>query len=325
MFSLEKILLPVDFSDRSAAAARFARPLALRFHSNVTMLHALSQPGYEFNTEAFGAMLPERTELAEDELDSFGASELAGLHTRRLVVPGDPALAIIEHIRQEKTDLIVMPTHGYGPFRRFILGSTAAKVLHDADCPVLTGTHLDEMPKKDDVEFNNIVCAVDLGPSSLRELHWAAALATEFQARLFLVHAIPSLPEADGDYFLPVPGNPVPTAALDRMAELQKQAGTHAIPIVVGGEIIKSVARQAQELSADLLVIGRSTSESLLGRLRTQAYGLIRAAYKDRNREALDKLIASHAVALGVTLVTNNEADFVNYAGLVVENWVSSH
>jgi tRNA(fMet)-specific endonuclease VapC len=55
-----------------------------------------------------------------------------------------------------------------------------------------------------------------------------------------------------------------------------------------------------------------------------RAYGPIRAAYKDRNRDALDKLIASHAVALGVTLVTNNEADFVSYAGLRVENWVSN-
>lgn len=56
-----------------------------------------------------------------------------------------------------------------------------------------------------------------------------------------------------------------------------------------------------------------------------KAYGPIRAAYKDRNRDALDKLIASQAVALGVTLVTNNEADFVSYAGLRVENWVSNH
>ncbi|MSQ88925.1 MAG: type II toxin-antitoxin system VapC family toxin [Betaproteobacteria bacterium] len=56
-----------------------------------------------------------------------------------------------------------------------------------------------------------------------------------------------------------------------------------------------------------------------------RAYGPIRAAYKDRNRDALDKLIASHAIALAVALVTNNEADFVNYPGLVVENWVSSH
>jgi len=77
----------------------------------------------------------------------------------------------------------------------------------------------------------------------------------------------------------------------------------------------------------------RSALESLLEDIMVapfeakaaKAYGPIRAAYKDRNRDALDKLIASHAVALGVTLVTNNEADFVNYAGLPVENWVSNH
>ena len=56
-----------------------------------------------------------------------------------------------------------------------------------------------------------------------------------------------------------------------------------------------------------------------------KAYGPIRAAYKDRNRDALDKLIASHALALGVTLVTNNEADFVGYSGLKIDNWVNSH
>ena len=77
----------------------------------------------------------------------------------------------------------------------------------------------------------------------------------------------------------------------------------------------------------------RSALESLLDDIKVapfdaqaaKAYGPIRAAYKDRNRDALDKLIASHAVALGVTLVTNNEADFVNYAGLRVENWVINH
>ena len=77
----------------------------------------------------------------------------------------------------------------------------------------------------------------------------------------------------------------------------------------------------------------RSALESLLEDIvvapfeahAAKAYGPIRAAYKNRNRDALDKLIASHAVALGVTLVTNNEADFVNYAGLPVENWVSNH
>ena len=43
------------------------------------------------------------------------------------------------------------------------------------------------------------------------------------------------------------------------------------------------------------------------------AYGPLRAAHKDCNRNALDKLIASHVVALGVTPATNNEADFASY------------
>lgn len=53
------------------------------------------------------------------------------------------------------------------------------------------------------------------------------------------------------------------------------------------------------------------------------AYGAIRLATRDKKRDALDKLIAAHAVALDVALVTNNEADFAGYPGLKVENWVS--
>ncbi|PKO62526.1 MAG: VapC toxin family PIN domain ribonuclease [Betaproteobacteria bacterium HGW-Betaproteobacteria-18] len=56
-----------------------------------------------------------------------------------------------------------------------------------------------------------------------------------------------------------------------------------------------------------------------------RAYGPARFANRERSRDALDKLIAAHAMALGVTLVTNNEADFLTYPGLVVENWVNRH
>ena len=56
-----------------------------------------------------------------------------------------------------------------------------------------------------------------------------------------------------------------------------------------------------------------------------RAYGPLRAAHRERNKDALDKLIASHALSLGVTLVTNNEADFRSHVGLKVENWVDVH
>ena len=56
-----------------------------------------------------------------------------------------------------------------------------------------------------------------------------------------------------------------------------------------------------------------------------RANGPLRAAHRERNKDALDKLIAAHAQSLGVTLVTNNEADFLAFEGLSVENWVNNH
>ena len=53
------------------------------------------------------------------------------------------------------------------------------------------------------------------------------------------------------------------------------------------------------------------------------ADGLLRAAVRDRNRDALDRLIASHAVGRGFVLVTNNEADLKDYPGLTIEDWVA--
>lgn len=55
-----------------------------------------------------------------------------------------------------------------------------------------------------------------------------------------------------------------------------------------------------------------------------ESFGVLRAAVRDRSRNAMDRLIAAHAVNAGVTLVTNNEADFRDYPGLVVENWALS-
>lgn len=53
------------------------------------------------------------------------------------------------------------------------------------------------------------------------------------------------------------------------------------------------------------------------------AYGPIREATRERKKDHLDKLIAAHAVALDVALVTNNTKDFASYPGVKLENWLS--
>ena len=54
------------------------------------------------------------------------------------------------------------------------------------------------------------------------------------------------------------------------------------------------------------------------------AYGPIRLATRENKKDHLDKLIAAHAVALGVTVVTNNEKDFARYPGVAIENWLTA-
>src|SRR5215471_14784128 len=84
----------------------------------------------------------------------------------------------------------MMPTQGLGIYRRLILGSNTAKVLHDAECPVWTGVHLQDVPQENPVAIRSILCAIDLGPQTCRTLTWAAAMQREFNASLKVIHAI---------------------------------------------------------------------------------------------------------------------------------------
>ena len=276
MRSLSHILLPVDFSERAAGAARYAKLLASHFHSTVTLLHVLTPPQYELGAMDIGGMMAadlyqSRNDLAVRDLDAFLAAEWEGVDVRRVVLEGDPARQIVEYAHTEPAGLIIMPTHGYGPFRRFILGSNTAKVLHDADCPVWTGVHLEEAPVAT-APVRAILCAVDLGPQSAATLEWASWLAREVGASLTLLHvaSCPSAsPEAAGR-------SSVLEAAEEELARLQQTAGAPADLRVEAGEAPRAICGAAARLGASLLVIGRGSAAGVFGRLRTNAYAIIR-------------------------------------------------
>lgn len=278
MKSLAKILLPVDFSERSLGAARYAKTLADHFHSELTLLHVLTPPHYEFGAlEIGGSMLTElytnRTAQVEKELETFLAGELAGTEAKRVVLEGDPARQIVEYAHEENAGLIVMPTHGYGPFRQFILGSITAKVLHDADCPVWTGVHLEETPLPAAAPFQDILCAIDLGPQSCKALEWATGMQKEFGARLTVVHAMArsAADERNGERT-----REMELAVRGDLARLQERFGTTAELAVEAGDPPKVVCEMAEKLRAGLLVIGRGSAAGVFGRLRTNAYAIIR-------------------------------------------------
>jgi nucleotide-binding universal stress UspA family protein len=268
---LEKILLPVEFSGNVMQTGRYAMALAVRFHSELTIVHVfylLKLMPPEWYEDARGA--PQRL------LDVCCAEEFKDLRVRRLLLEGDVAGTIVDLARREHTDLIVMPTHGYGGFRRFLLGSVTAKLLHDADCPVLTGTHKQHMPPPEPVFFRNIVCAIDFDAAGEKALRWAAAFAAEFQSHLTVVHARPSI-EASlvGSFDLTLPAKQR-TIARERMEELQRRLGTAAEVILESGRIADLVRDAGTSQRADLMVIGRHESPGVVGRLRSNAYAIIR-------------------------------------------------
>jgi nucleotide-binding universal stress UspA family protein len=277
--SLSKILLPVDFSERSAAAAQHAKALAGRFGSELLLLHVLTPPQYEFGAlEIGGSLLVElyrgRAEQVAAELDAFLAAELAGLNTRRVVLEGDPAGKIVEFAREEGAGLIIMPTHGYGRFRRFILGSNTAKVLHDADCPVWTGVHLEQAPAPAE-SLRSVLCGVDLGAQSSKTLCWAAMLAREFGARLKVIHVTAADPDL-GDSSEASWRVEVRQAAERELLRLKRFVNVEAEDVVEGGEPAKVICAAAERVEADALVIGRGSAAGMFGRLRTNAYAIIR-------------------------------------------------
>jgi nucleotide-binding universal stress UspA family protein len=279
MNSLAKVLLPIDFSERSALAVRYARQLALHFESELVLAHVLAPLHSEFGAmQIAGSMLVDvyrsRTDQAENDLNAFEAEALAGLKVRRLLLHGDPAGMIVEFARQERIDLIAMPTHGYGPFRRFILGSNTAKVLHDADCPVWTGVHMEEI-RPVTAPFNEILCAVDLGPQSARALAWASWLQREFHGHLTLIHAIAAHSEAGDEPDLSWRSG-IREIAEEELLRLQRQVGAEADLLLEAGEAARVICSAALRTGAGTLVIGRGSAAGDFGRLRTNSYAIIR-------------------------------------------------
>src|SRR5690349_10156852 len=140
MFPPKRILFPVDFSDRCTDAARMVETFAGHFQSDLALLHVLEPLTYND--------LPMDTgDLIEEQLRTYLFDEFKQFEVDRVLLRGDPAHQIIEYAHSGHFDLIMLPTHGYGRFRRFILGSVTAKILHDARCPVWTGVHMEHVPR----------------------------------------------------------------------------------------------------------------------------------------------------------------------------------
>jgi len=283
MLDVKLILAPVDFSDRSEQVARHAAELTKVFDARLLLLYVRPSELYPA-LAPMDMVLPAEVHKEEEKRAAQLLGEMAARISEQgridcLVREGDPATVIETVAKEQDADLIVMPTHGRGAFRRFLLGSVAAKVLHDTELPVLSGVHLDEAPAFIGAEcYKTVACAVGLGDHdhARKILKEADAWAKVFGARLHVMHA-PSASELAAWEGVPVQSpedvEAQRRAMLDKMLEeLSLDADVH----VAMGNPVHSVLGAVKHFDADLLVVGRSVRSSLLDRPHGDGYAFIR-------------------------------------------------
>lgn len=190
---------------------------------------------------------------------------------------GDAAEKIAKTARSWQADLVMMPTYGLGHFRRLLLGSTTAKILHDLECPIWTDVHAEEAPALEDITCRKILCAAGMDERSNCSLVWAAYLAEEYQAELGVVHAVPAIEASVPARFLDQEFSASLAAeARKRITAMLNTGGVEATMFIEAGEPAKVVANVARNFGADLLVIGRHAKGGLAGHLRQNAYAILR-------------------------------------------------
>jgi len=194
LVKLRAIVSPVDFSEESRQALRWAGVLAARFQSRLSVISAVDPLLAEAAKIRLGQDLRVETEaalrefVAETWTDGTQAALPPALETRI----GDPAAAILD--ASASADLIVMGTQGLGGLRKLLVGSTTERGLRQTRVPVLAvPPSRDGRSVEEPGAIARILAVTDFSEAAASAASMAGDLAAAFSARLTLAHVVEAL------------------------------------------------------------------------------------------------------------------------------------
>jgi len=256
MIPFKKILFPVDYSALCKQMVPHVEQMLTHFSAQLTLVRAYT------NTDE----LEEVPELEQRQLQQFIALQFPNRHVDGLYQEGETGKVIDDVIRHQGTDLVMMPTHGHSPRRRFLLGSVTAKVLHDVSAAVWTGVAQAIDRKPCEVAYKKILCAVDFSEDIEAVLRGAHEMASSYGAQLLFVHAGegPSL-KKDGE-----------ESDANHLSRWKQKLGIDAPHKMLIGRVAEVVCREAAQEKADLVVIGRGQIQGMISRIWSHVYEIVR-------------------------------------------------
>lgn len=138
-----KILVPIDFSENSVHALRYANAFAKGCEADIKIVYviepAVYPPDYSLGQVTFPSISMEINDHANEELSKLAKKYIdSDLKYELIIKTGKPFVEIIEAAKELDADLIIISAHGHSGMEQILFGSTSEKVIRKAPCPVLS-------------------------------------------------------------------------------------------------------------------------------------------------------------------------------------------
>ena len=258
---IERILCPVDFSEASVKAYRYAQSIAGHYRAKLVVQHVVElwqhpSGDWAVSPDLFEGFRQTLISNAEAELQQFVKTS-GGLQPECIVQESMAADAILSFARGRAISLIVMGTHGRRGFDHLMLGSVTERVLRHASCPVLTvrrtapgsGT---QGATDDPVPIRRILCCVDFSAHSRRALEYALSAGDAYDAEVTVLHVLDHEPDS-------ADVGKETAAAMENLEKLFPPAAPRSTKThleVRLGKAYQAILKFASEMQADLVVTG---------------------------------------------------------------------
>jgi len=308
------ILCPIDFSEASSGALRYAVSIATHFATRLIVM-AVEDPLLTEGLDLGAGIVwkPEDTqrEMRHFAEKTFGEDSPIAAALEYEVAVGKPAPEILRVARERSCDLIVISSHGLTGARKLFFGSTTERVLRETTRPVLITPPHDPGPLTvADAKriVGRLIAPVDLSPASTHQTQVARAIAEGLSVPLILVHVVEPLKTR---LAARLHGSSVEqnrrALAEDGLNELLATVPRrlHAEGLVAYGDPAEEVAKVAQDRSAGLIVVGLHGSPLLGPRMGSVTYRLLCLSHSlilalPPNDQPLPEPVAIDALASGI-------------------------